>query len=167
MSKIKLNVESPLTGLHVDFVAPCSSEGVEGLLINNEVYSVVNVMGVPMTGIGGAWVKDAIVSVILDTEHKKAYLANRGVLSVSKTFTLTANGWSSTAPYTQKISIPGILATDDPFADVYLDEVDDGSDILDAWYRVGRMATENDSITAYCYEEKPTVNIPIIVKVVR
>lgn len=83
------------------------------------------------------------------------------------TSTLPASGWSGSAPYTQTISVEGVLATDDPFVDVYLEGVSDGTAILEAWMLVGRLSTADGSITAYCYEEVPTVDIPIILKVVR
>jgi hypothetical protein len=87
--------------------------------------------------------------------------------TASYTGTLTANGWSSSAPYTQTISVSGILATDTPFVDVYLESASDGASIIEAWAVVSRVSTANNSVTAYCYEEKPTINIPIILKVVR
>lgn len=82
--------------------------------------------------------------------------------------TLLASGWSSSAPYTQTITVNGILKTDEPFVDVYLEGVDDGTTILEAWSVVGRLSVSADNtLTAYCYEEKPEVDIPIILKVVR
>ena len=84
------------------------------------------------------------------------------------TGTLTVGGWSNSAPYMQTINVSGILSTDNPFVDVNLGEVSDGTDIIESWNYVGRITvTENNKLVAYCYEEKPTVNIPIILKVVR
>ena len=80
---------------------------------------------------------------------------------------LSANGWSGSAPFTQTISIDRIFSTDEPFVDVNLEGVYDGTSIIEAWSVVGRVATADGSITAYCYEEAPTVDIPIILKVVR
>ena len=82
--------------------------------------------------------------------------------------TLSASGWSDSAPYTQQIAVPGILFSDEPFIDIYLENVADGTAIIEAWSCVGRVSTSaNDTLTAYCYEEKPEVDIPIILKVVR
>lgn len=81
--------------------------------------------------------------------------------------TFPVSGWSDSAPYTQTVAAPGILATDNPFVDVYLAGIEDGTAIIEAWIVVGRVETSNDSVTAYCYEEKPEVDIPIILKVVR
>lgn len=84
------------------------------------------------------------------------------------TGTFKSSGWSSSKPYIQTITVSGILFTDTPFVDVDLTDVSDGTDIIDAWMCVGRVtATADNEIVGYCYEEKPTVNIPIILKVVR
>lgn len=82
--------------------------------------------------------------------------------------TLTATGWSSSAPYTQTITVNGILSTDNPFVDLDLSNVSDGASVIEAWNLIGRVtASADNTIMAYCYEEIPTVNIPIILKVVR
>lgn len=167
MSKIKLDIESPYTGLHVDFVSPCDSTQVEGLQIGNDVYSIVNTMGASVTGMSGIWVAGAILSAVLDVEKKRAYLTNHITISVSKTATFSVNGWSESAPFTQTVAVDGILVSDDPFVDLYLAGVEDGTPVIEAWAVVGRVATNNGSITAYCYEEKPEVDIPVILKVVR
>ena len=84
--------------------------------------------------------------------------------------TLSSSDWSSSAPYTQTVSVSGILATDDPLVDVDMSGAttsDDGNALTDAWTLVGRVTANAGSITAYCYDEKPTVDIPLIFKVVR
>ena len=98
---------------------------------------------------------------------------NLGAASTaSYTGTFLASGWSfdeNKAVYKQEIAVNGILQTDNPFIDVYLSGISAGPalQILDSWNCIGRMFALNNSITAYCYEEKPTVDIPIILKVVR
>ena len=85
--------------------------------------------------------------------------------------TLTASGWSGTAPYTQTAAASGILSTDVPFVDVDMSGAtgsEAGATLQEAWGFVGRVTvSESGEITAYCYEEKPTVDIPLILKVVR
>lgn len=82
--------------------------------------------------------------------------------------TFPASGWSSNAPFTQSVTIEGLLETDEPFVDVYLENVENGTEILEAWMLVGRLyVSANNTLTVCCYEEKPTVDIPIILKVVR
>lgn len=83
---------------------------------------------------------------------------------------LTASGWSASAPYAQTVAVPGLLSTDDPFVDVSLSgasEPDAANALLEAWAFVGRVTAGDEALTAYCYEEKPTVEIPLILKVVR
>lgn len=82
--------------------------------------------------------------------------------------TLSAGGWSESAPYTQTISVAGVLATDNPLVDVDLSGAENGTGIIEGWMYVGRVTVSGDNeVTAYCYEEKPEVDIPMILKVVR
>lgn len=119
------------------------------------------------------------------TDPKKAdYIKNKPDLAAFKTEimvevgkkastasyvgTLTAAGWSDAAPYSQTITVPGLLATDNPFVDIDLSDTADGTSIIEGWILVGRVTvTEDDTVVAYCYEDKPEVDIPIMLKVVR
>ncbi len=84
------------------------------------------------------------------------------------TGTLLSSGWSSSAPYTQTLSIQGILSTDVPVVDVVLSSTTSTAvSQLEAWSCVSKIETAAGSITATCLEEKPTVDIPIQLKVVR
>lgn len=83
---------------------------------------------------------------------------------------LTADGWSAAAPYEQTAAVSGILSTDDPFVDVDMsgaESAEGGTELTEAWTLVGRVTANEGSVTAYCYEDKPEVNIPLILKVVR
>jgi hypothetical protein len=85
---------------------------------------------------------------------------------------LAEGAWSDTAPYTQSITVNGLLASDEPFVDINMG-FGFASDYyrtlsLEEYYKIGRMAvTADNTLTAYAYEEKPTRVIPLIVKVVR
>lgn len=82
--------------------------------------------------------------------------------------TLTAMEWTEEAPFMQEIDVDGILKEDEPFVDVDLSNVDDVLSVIEAWGMVGRCTVSADNtITAYCYQEKPSVNIPLKFKVVR
>lgn len=85
------------------------------------------------------------------------------------TATLLASGWSgSAAPYTQTVSVTGILATDTPIADVVLDQsTPTALTQIEAWMSVSKIETADGSITATCFEELPAIDIPIQLKVVR
>ena len=83
--------------------------------------------------------------------------------------TLTAAGWSGSAPYTQTINVTGIAASDSPITDISMNGVtsaDTANAMLEAWSYVGRVETGAGTVTAYCYNDKPTVDLPIIMKVV-
>lgn len=72
------------------------------------------------------------------------------------------------APYTQTVTIPGLRGTDNPFVDVDMSNVTAYIDVMQSWSCVGRVTVTNDeTVVAYCYEEKPEVDLPIIMKVVR
>ncbi len=77
--------------------------------------------------------------------------------------TLLASGWSgSSAPYTQTVSVSGILSTDKAFADVIFDVAPQTAlDQSRQWAFVSQMTTSNGSITAKCLEYKPEINLPI------
>ncbi len=86
------------------------------------------------------------------------------------TVVLPASGWSSTVPYTQTVAAPALLATDDHCpADIDMSgaTVDSYPSLLESGYALGRLVTGNGSLTAYCYLEKPTVDLTINIKVVR
>lgn len=82
--------------------------------------------------------------------------------------TLLGSEWTDEAPFTQEISVEGIYVSDDPFVDVDLGDVEDVLSVIEAWGMVGRCTVSADyTITAYCYQERPSVDIPLKFKVVR
>lgn len=84
------------------------------------------------------------------------------------TLTLPSTGWTGdAAPYTQEVAVTGITAADTPLVDI----VQTGTEVTDepmreAWGVVTRMVTGAGKITAYA-SEKPTVDVPIQLKVVK
>ena len=105
------------------------------------------------------------LSVKFDTLVDKV---NTKATSVTLKGMLSATGWSSSAPFEQAISIAGILSTDYPFVDIDLSEASDPETVIEDWGKVGRVTIHSDdSIIAYCYKEKPSVDIPMVFKVVR
>lgn len=99
---------------------------------------------------------------------EKQTIWNNKATTVNHTATLTTAGWSASAPYTQTVTVTGLLASDTPIADVVLSGTAATAKLqLEAWGCVGRIVAAANSITAYCYEEKPTTAIPLQIKVVR
>lgn len=103
------------------------------------------------------------------------YLVGREhIISRDLLATLSVSGWSSAKPYSQTVVIendtgtPFLRPEDYPIADIILNNAEDPDAVIEAWGMVGRIAIfANDKITAYCYEDRPEVDIPIVVKVVR
>lgn len=84
------------------------------------------------------------------------------------TATLPSTGWTGdAAPYAQEVAVTGITAADTPLVDI----VQTGTEATDepmreAWGVVTRIVAGAGKITVYA-SEKPTVNIPIQLKVVK
>ena len=84
------------------------------------------------------------------------------------TASIAAGSWSGSGPYTQSVSISGILATDMPhISPVYSDTLATALAQQEAWSLVSKAVTANGSITFTCFEEKPVTAIPIQVEVNR
>ena len=106
---------------------------------------------------------DSVTALFTTLEN----LENR---SASKIYTATlSTNWSgNSAPYTQTVTVTGISSDDTPIIDVVLDlNTATALNQLDAWDCVSKIATGTNQITATCLEDKPTVAIPIQIKVVR
>lgn len=82
--------------------------------------------------------------------------------------TIGTSWTGSAAPYTQTITVSGMLATDTPIVDVNLSSTAyaDKDAVVEAYAKVYRITTAANSITVYA-DEKTTVSIPIQLKVVR
>lgn len=76
--------------------------------------------------------------------------------------------WSGSGPYTQTVTVSGMLAADTPIVDL-VPSTTNATAILqaEAWACVGKITTAANAITVTCFEDKPTTAIPIQLKVVR
>ena len=86
-----------------------------------------------------------------------------------KTFTATlSTSWSGSGPYTQTVSIAGILATDMPHVvPVYSTTNATAIAQKEAWARVSRGDAVAGGIQFTCFEDKPGTAIPIQIEVMR
>jgi hypothetical protein len=87
--------------------------------------------------------------------------------TVVYTTTLDTTWNGSAAPYTKTQTVTGILATDTPIIDVVMSgtyATDEAR--IEAWGYIYRVTTAANSITLYA-TDKPTVSLPIQIKVVR
>lgn len=84
------------------------------------------------------------------------------------TLTLPSTGWTGdAAPYAQEVTATGITAADTPLVDIVQTGTEETDEPMrEAWGVVTRMVTGAGKITAYA-SEKPAVNIPIQLKVVK
>ena len=93
---------------------------------------------------------------------------NTKAITITGNVTLLASRWSSTAPYTQTLYISWVLSTDNPIVDVVLNGVTSTAMTqISAWMCVSKIETAYGYITATCLENKPEIDIPIQLKVVR
>ena len=76
--------------------------------------------------------------------------------------------WSGTsAPFSKTVTVSGILSTDTPIIDIVMSGTYSTDEArIEAWGYIYRAVTANGSITFYA-TEKPTVSLPIQIKVVR
>ena len=88
--------------------------------------------------------------------------------SDDRTITLTVAGWTgASAPYTQAVTVSGMTSSIVPIiAPSYSDTVVTALDQQREWGKITKAVSGTDSITFKCYENKPTVELTAIVKVV-
>ena len=88
-----------------------------------------------------------------------------------KSYTLEATlstDWQGEGPYTQQAAVSGLSASHEPLADVALTgTVDTDRARLQAWGLVSRLWTEEGVLQAVCYDKKPTVELPLKLRIVR
>ena len=89
--------------------------------------------------------------------------------SKRKTWTATiTTTWSGSGPYTQSVTVSGILASDMPhITPVYSSDNATALAQKEAWACVSKAVTAANSITFTCFEDKPAAAIPIQIEVIR
>ena len=102
--------------------------------------------------------------------EQKTARDNIGACATSNlTVQFTAGGWSGSKPYSQTVSVSGIASSDYPIADIDLSGVTTSNyeTVMEAWSCVNRIATDDGTVTAYCYDEKPTAALTVILKTIK
>lgn len=91
------------------------------------------------------------------------------ITSTDSRLTFTSGGWSSTAPYTQSVNITGLRSTDVPIIDFDYSSatVETYENLEENYNKILRFVSGNGTLTAYCYETVPEIDVKIIVKVVK
>ena len=86
--------------------------------------------------------------------------------TIAKAATLTAAGWSASAPYTQSVTVSGLTDTKRAMAyPVYGSNTAINLALKEACGMVSFASRSGSTLTFTCLEDKPTVNIPITVEV--
>ena len=113
------------------------------------------------TNLDAANLQEAVVAVNQKAEGKAKMLTFNTIIRAS-----AFEG--ETAPYTQTIEVVGILGTDTPDVGVRLSTIV-GAALAqqEAFGSITKIETGNGVITVYCYEDKPSVDIPIQMRVFR
>lgn len=87
---------------------------------------------------------------------------------ITRTAKLSTTWSGSSAPYTQSISVTGILSTDAPhITPVYSSTLETALMEKDAWAMISKAETSDGTITFTCFEDKPTTAISIQIEVNR
>lgn len=74
MSILKLTLpdtEIPVSGKMISFLAPCNCDAVDSVSIGGNTYQLVDPLGQRPSS---AWVKGAMISIVLDCNSAKAYV---------------------------------------------------------------------------------------------
>lgn len=128
---------------------------VGGLMTGNIVMNShqIKVLGAPTDS------ADAATKGYVDTALSNAK-------TIAKTATLTATGWSASAPYTQSVTVSGLTDTKRAMAyPVYGSNTATNLALKEACGMVSFASRSGSTLTFTCLEDKPTVDIPITVEV--
>lgn len=103
--------------------------------------------------------------VLLDNDnHLRAQVARQERTAVVN---LPASGWSATAPYMQRVAVPGLLATDSPELHPYTPKELAAADVKLRRKYTGMITdgdTEDGYAIFYCGEKKPAADFPVLLK---
>lgn len=83
--------------------------------------------------------------------------------------TLLSSGWvGASAPYTQTVNVTGILSTDNTLANIVLSsDTTTAQSQLTNWAYVSKMETSNGSVTATCFDSKPSIDLNVSLMSIR
>lgn len=88
-------------------------------------------------------------------------------LELQNTLSLAPGSWSSSAPYTQTVNLARITSSDKPIISMGVPSTISSANykaMKKAYGYIDRVVSNNGSLTFYCYNKKPTVQINVLVK---
>lgn len=87
---------------------------------------------------------------------------------ITLTAVLPAAGWSAGPPYSQSVSVEGLLSADVPLVDIVLSETAETALAqLDAYGLIHRAVAGDGALTAVCLESVPDVDLTLSLRVMR
>ena len=88
--------------------------------------------------------------------------------SDNRQVTLTSYGWvGDSAPYTQSVTILGMTSSVVPIiSPLFSDTIATALEQKTEWAKITKAVSDTNSIIFKCYEEKPTIELTAIIKVV-
>lgn len=130
------------------------------------------VIGVPV-GADGADGKPGVLTIngraVPEDGHMTLEPGDIGAMDEGRIFVyrfaavLNAENWSEEAPYTQTVTVEGILEQDEPIADIDMAEAtgETAEALLEAFSMVSRIETAENAITAVCLTDRPETDMTI------
>ena len=122
------------------------------------------------------WRKELVLANIMESYTPETACEELGAATkeycdskhVNYTATISINWMGSEAPYTQSVSVAGILATDKPhITPVYATALETALAQKEAWQMISKAETAANSIIFTCFEDKPATSIPVEIEVNR
>lgn len=151
-------------GVNIRFVATGRFEAGDTITVNGTSVTIQTASGEsPQSGYF-----DVGAIVLCSVAENCLTLVSCGTVKRTYTATISATWTGSAAPYTQDVAIAGILATDAPhITPVYADTLATAVSQKEAWGMVSEADAGAGKIVFACFEDRPTVAIPIQVEVMR
>ena len=113
----------------------------------------------PKSGGAMSGALSVITPTAADHAASKDYVDSK---HLSGTLTLSASGWAGSGPYTQSVSVSGILASDNPhYGLIRSGTADEKSAQDEAFALVSELQTTAGNMVFTCDEESPRVNLTI------
>ena len=146
-----------------------NSDAANKSYVDGKVATALSKTGGTMTGaiaMGGSKITGLGTPSAAGDAATKGYVDGR---RITNTTTLSATNWQgSSAPYTETLSMALVLATDMPhITPVYSTTLATALAQQEAWAMVSYAETTAGNIKFTCLEDKPTVDIPIQIEVMR
>ena len=108
---------------------------------------------------------NVIAPTAADHAASKGYVDSK---HLSGTFAITASGWTGTKPYTQTVSVSGILASDNPhYGLIRSGTAEEKAAQNEAFALISELQTTAGKMVFTCDEEAPGIDITIIWEVNR